>query len=225
LENRNGGYDPFYSPDGESIMYGYGYDVYLYTIDGGGVQQITPGDSWYQPVDWGNNSESVVVKKLDLSKGGFILYDIDLDTLEMIYLFNVTGDIYGRFSLKYDRFLATSIHNFDFDNYYEIRLYDTATWEYEVLFECVNYGYVGSGGWSKNGEEVLLVHKAVAKEEFIREYNLSTGDIEYATWTPRKTDADWNGTLYVADVIYSATEDKIYYKAGPPDRIWVVDAP
>ncbi|MCP4228730.1 MAG: hypothetical protein GY771_01095 [bacterium] len=216
---------PVFSPDSRYIMYCSVYVVYIYSLDDDSIRQISPGNSWFEPVDWGRNGETVVVKDTNpIDEYG--LYEVDLETLEMTYLAYFFGESYGRFSPDYNSLLISLSLEDDFSNYlYQVRLYDTTTWEYELLFECVNYGYVGSGGWSRNGEEVLLVQKVEDDEEFIRVYNLSTGVFKTATWTPRGSAEEGYATSRIGSVSFSTSEDKIYYHTGIPPGIYVVDTP
>ncbi len=211
------------SPDGEYIMYGWAWQVYIYDVSDGTVRKVTPNGAMYLPVDWGITSDTVVVREIRDGGATSLLYEIDVTTLEMTYLVTSTGgDFYGKFSPNHDRFLATWDRQINFVNHIEIRMYDTTTWEYEILFETTEYGYVRSGGWSSDGTKVLLVYKPESDEHIIV-YDLITGDIKYATWTPR--DEQNNSMTYVSNVFWSISEDKIYYSVGLPTKIWVVDSP
>ena len=142
----------------------------------------------------------------------------------MTYLFSYDsgGAFDGRLSPDGSRFLATWDFQLGLDNYIEIRLYDTSTWEYEILFENVEFGYVRSGDWSSDGNKVLLVCKP-EYDEYIAVYNLITEEIEYATWTPR--DEQGNATTHVVDPVWSVEGDRIFYDCGMPNKIWEVDSP
>ncbi len=216
------------SPDGTRIMYNYGYDVYIYTLADGNEERVTPGDSWYIPLDWGPGNDSVTVIEVNVPNVESRVWEVELNTLGMTHCFDTFGDIYGKFSPSYDRLLLSVRENADLDNYYEIRLYDTVTWEYELLFECMNYGYIGSGDWSSDGKEVLLIHKEAPFEEFLRVYDVDSGEIKYATWTPRHNSSEgisgW--TTGVQFPVWSVDERVIYYGCGlSTPRIWTVDSP
>ncbi len=219
--------DAMLSPDGTRIMYNYGYDVYIYSIADTSITQVTPGDSWYIPLDWGPGNDSVTVIEVNVPNVKSRVWGVDLNTQSMTHFFDSYGDIFGRFSPSYDRLLLSVCDNADFDNYFEIRLYDTATWEYELLFECMNFGYIGSGDWSSDGKEVLLIHRENWFEEFLRVYNVDTGEIKYATWTPRHNSSEgvsgW--TINLQWPVWSVDEQEILYECGFENRIWAVDSP
>ncbi|MCP4228729.1 MAG: WD40 repeat domain-containing protein [bacterium] len=225
MKNDNGSYsDVSFSPDGEYIMYGYGYDVYIYTLADGVERPITPGGDyggpWYMAVDWWKNGESVIIKEFVSGE----ISEININTLEMTYLFSYDPSVSfdGRLSPNGARFLATRDLQVGLDNYIEIRLYDTSTWEYEVLFKNVEYGYIRSGGWSSDGNEILLVYEP-EYDEYIVVYNLEKEEIRYATWTNRQEQGYAN--TYVFDPVWSVEGDRIFYNCGIPHKIWVVDSP
>jgi Tol biopolymer transport system component len=212
------------SPDGKHIACSIDDDIYILPWGAGEPTKLT-----FSGINrvrcWNPDSASLVYGSWT---GDYHLKEKDIYTMEERVLLTEFGKSFGTayYSPDGSYMLVTINDNMDWVDYFEIAIYDTATWDKKtVLYTSTDdpICYYSAGPWSPDGNRFLMANTGDEDGRYITSYNLKTGRIVPITYKSRSLSTNFR---------WSPDGTRIYFEGGPvgehmPDEggIYVIGFP
>lgn len=196
------------SPDGKYLAY-RNSGIWILPMDGGEPFQVCD-DGLADIFSWKPDSTAVVYGTFYGTEGRLKEVDINTTNERLLLSAGYYKDfISGYYSPDSAKMLVAIYESLDFDNAFEVAVYDTSSWEKEetLLYTKTSNApcYIYAGPWSPDGTKFLLITFGKGMDKYVDYYDLETNGVKPVTTTPRTvTDARW-----------SVDGEKVFFHGGP----------